>query len=166
MRKIFQITNISYPLIRTSWCTYQGSWTVSFLENFAYVLNEWMIPYFMNPWWWVIWIYRRDISKTLSKVYDGAPSWSLDWVLKAPILKLIELLSTSACTKFNVFTYTQYRFRKRNLSVFSYCHKIFYKIISELANTEVKPNLTDLCTGSVAHSSYFVIIRWFYGLLN
>ena len=37
--KIFQKTNISYPLIRTRTCVYQGLRNVSFSENFAYVLN-------------------------------------------------------------------------------------------------------------------------------
>ena len=33
--------NISYPLICTRTCTYQGIRNVSFSENFAYLLNEW-----------------------------------------------------------------------------------------------------------------------------
>ena len=32
--------NISYPLIRTRMCPYQGVKYVSFAENFAYVLKE------------------------------------------------------------------------------------------------------------------------------
>ena len=39
IRKIFQKTNISEPLIRTRTCAYQGVRNVSFSENFAYVLN-------------------------------------------------------------------------------------------------------------------------------
>ena len=35
----FRKINISYPLIGT--CAYQGVTNVSFLENFAFVLNEW-----------------------------------------------------------------------------------------------------------------------------
>ena len=32
--------NISYPLIRTDTCAYQAVRSVSFMENFTYVLNE------------------------------------------------------------------------------------------------------------------------------
>ena len=38
--KIFRITNISYPLIRTRTCAYQGVRYVSFSEKFVYLLNE------------------------------------------------------------------------------------------------------------------------------
>ena len=38
--KFFQKTNISYLLIRTRTCAYQGVKNVSFLEKFSYVLNE------------------------------------------------------------------------------------------------------------------------------
>ena len=38
--KTFRKTKISYPLIRTPMCVYQGVRNVSFSENFAYVLNE------------------------------------------------------------------------------------------------------------------------------
>ena len=41
VRKIFRKTNISYPLIRTCTCAYQGIINVSFPENFVYVLNGW-----------------------------------------------------------------------------------------------------------------------------
>ena len=41
MRKIFRKTNISYPLIRTRTCAYQGLRNVSCSENFAHVLNGW-----------------------------------------------------------------------------------------------------------------------------
>ena len=40
---MFRKTNISYPLIRTPTCAYQGVRNVSFSENFAYVLHEWTI---------------------------------------------------------------------------------------------------------------------------
>ena len=40
VRKSFRKTNISNPLIRTRACAYQGVRNVSFLETFAYVLNE------------------------------------------------------------------------------------------------------------------------------
>ena len=40
VRKIFQKTNISNPLIRTRTCVYQEVRNVSFSENFAYGLNE------------------------------------------------------------------------------------------------------------------------------
>ena len=40
MRKIFLKTNISYSLIRTRLCAYQGVKNISFYENFAYVLND------------------------------------------------------------------------------------------------------------------------------
>ena len=36
-------TTISYRLIRTPRCAYQGIGNVSFSENFAYVLNEWSL---------------------------------------------------------------------------------------------------------------------------
>ena len=39
VRKLFRKTNISYPLIRIRTCVYQGVRNVSFLDNFAYVLN-------------------------------------------------------------------------------------------------------------------------------
>ena len=39
--KFFRKTNISYPLIRTRTCAYQGVRNASFSENLAYVLNEW-----------------------------------------------------------------------------------------------------------------------------
>ena len=35
----FRKTNISYPLIRTRGCAYQGVRIVSFSDNFMYVLN-------------------------------------------------------------------------------------------------------------------------------
>ena len=38
--KIFEKTSISYSLIRTRKCEYQGVRNVSFSEIFAYVLNE------------------------------------------------------------------------------------------------------------------------------
>ena len=41
VRKISRKTNISDPLIRTRTCAYHGVRSVSFLENFAYVLNGW-----------------------------------------------------------------------------------------------------------------------------
>ena len=37
--KILRNTNISYPLIRTRSCAYQGVTNFSFPENFTYVLN-------------------------------------------------------------------------------------------------------------------------------
>ena len=40
-RKISRKTNISYPLIRTRRCAYQGARNVSLSESFAYVLNGW-----------------------------------------------------------------------------------------------------------------------------
>ena len=41
VRKIFRKTNVSYLLIRTPTCAYQGVRNVSFSKNFAYVLNGW-----------------------------------------------------------------------------------------------------------------------------
>ena len=38
--QIFRETNISYRLIRTGTSAYQGIRNVSFLENFAYVINQ------------------------------------------------------------------------------------------------------------------------------
>ena len=49
VRKIFRKTNISYPLIRTRRCAYQGVGNVSYSENFAYVLHEWA-PSKKFPW--------------------------------------------------------------------------------------------------------------------
>ena len=49
VRRIFRKTNISYPLIRTRTCAYQGVRNVSFLESFAYVLNEWSLNHFGTP---------------------------------------------------------------------------------------------------------------------
>ena len=43
VRKIFQKTNISYPLISTRTCVYQGVRNVSFSKNFANVFNEWSL---------------------------------------------------------------------------------------------------------------------------
>ena len=40
VRKILQKGNVSYPMIRTRKCTYQAVKNVSFLENFANVLND------------------------------------------------------------------------------------------------------------------------------
>ena len=40
VRKIFRKTNISYRLIRTRTCVYQGVRNISFSENFVYVLIE------------------------------------------------------------------------------------------------------------------------------
>ena len=45
LRKIFRKTNISYPLIGTRKCEYQGVRNLSSLENFAYVLNGYSIRY-------------------------------------------------------------------------------------------------------------------------
>ena len=39
----FPKTNISYPLIRTRRCVYQGVRNVRFSENFASVINEWSL---------------------------------------------------------------------------------------------------------------------------
>ena len=38
VRKIFQKTNISNPLMRIRTCAYKGVRNVSFLKNFAYIL--------------------------------------------------------------------------------------------------------------------------------
>ena len=46
--KIFEKTSISYSLIRTCKCEYQGVRNVSFSEIFAYVLNEWSLN---TPLW-------------------------------------------------------------------------------------------------------------------
>ena len=43
IRKTFRKTNISYPLISTCTCSYQGVRNVSFLENCAYVQNQWAL---------------------------------------------------------------------------------------------------------------------------
>ena len=50
VRKIFRKTNISNPLIRTRTCAYQGVRNVSFLENFAYVLNGWLLNTYKTLW--------------------------------------------------------------------------------------------------------------------
>ena len=54
--KIFRKTNISYPLIRTRMCAYQGVRNVSFPENFAYVLNGWPL----------IELFCRELSRFLA----------------------------------------------------------------------------------------------------
>ena len=41
--QIFRKTNISYPLICTHMCSYQGVRNVCFSKNFAYILNEWYL---------------------------------------------------------------------------------------------------------------------------
>ena len=41
--QIFRRTNISYPLMRTLTCAYQGVRNISFSKNFACVLNEWSL---------------------------------------------------------------------------------------------------------------------------
>ena len=41
VHKNFRKTNISYPLIRTHTCAYQGVRNISFSDNFAYVLSGW-----------------------------------------------------------------------------------------------------------------------------
>ena len=46
--KFSEKTNVSYPLIRTRTCAYQGVRNVSFSENFAYVLNEWSLIFVAN----------------------------------------------------------------------------------------------------------------------
>ena len=43
--KIFRKTNISNPLTRTRTHAYHGIRNVSFSENFAYVLNGWLLNY-------------------------------------------------------------------------------------------------------------------------
>ena len=43
VRKISRKTNISNPLIRMRSCAYQGVRNVSFSEDFAYVLNGWIL---------------------------------------------------------------------------------------------------------------------------
>ena len=40
VRKLFRKSNISYPLIRTRMCAYQGVGNVTFSENFAYIPNK------------------------------------------------------------------------------------------------------------------------------
>ena len=40
IRSIFRKINLSYPLIRTLMCAYQGVRNVSFLENFTQVLRQ------------------------------------------------------------------------------------------------------------------------------
>ena len=47
VRKIFRKTNIFNPLIRTRTCAYQEIRNVSFSENFAYVLNGWLLCVFL-----------------------------------------------------------------------------------------------------------------------
>ena len=55
-RKIFQKTNISYPLIGICTCAYQGVRNGSFSENFAYVLHEWSRSY---------WLILGEVCKTI-----------------------------------------------------------------------------------------------------
>ena len=51
VHKIFQKANISYPLIRTGACMFQGVRNVSFSENFSNLINEWSL---LNWDWWSI----------------------------------------------------------------------------------------------------------------
>ena len=46
----FPKINISDPLIRTRTCSFQRVRNVSFLGNFAYVLNGWSLWEFINYW--------------------------------------------------------------------------------------------------------------------
>ena len=43
VRQIFRKTNISYPMILTRGCAYQGVRNVSFSENLESVTNEWYL---------------------------------------------------------------------------------------------------------------------------
>ena len=43
VRKIFQKTNIYYPLVCTRWCAYQGLRNFIFSENFTCALNGWSL---------------------------------------------------------------------------------------------------------------------------
>ena len=43
VHKIFRNTNISYPLIRTLSCAYQGVRNASLSENFVNAINEWSL---------------------------------------------------------------------------------------------------------------------------
>ena len=54
VRKIFQKTNISYSLIRTRTCVYQGARNISFSENFSIVLNKLILQ--------VVLIFARSVS--------------------------------------------------------------------------------------------------------
>ena len=48
VRKIFQITNFSYPLIHTPSCAYQEIGNVSFSQNFPNLVNVWPLKrYFL-----------------------------------------------------------------------------------------------------------------------
>ena len=41
--QMFRKTNISYPLVRTRTCAYQGVRNISFSGYFPYPLNEWFL---------------------------------------------------------------------------------------------------------------------------
>ena len=59
-RKIFRKTNISYSLVWTRTCAFQGARNDSFSENFAYALNEWSI-------WWRFW--RKNVCTKSSSIH-------------------------------------------------------------------------------------------------
>ena len=64
MRKVFQKTDISYPLIHPPTCAYQGVKNSSFSENFVYVPNEWSLK-------------ELTITQSQKKVGDGGNANSM-----------------------------------------------------------------------------------------
>ena len=61
----FRKFNISYPLIRTRTCAYQGVRNISFSENFAYIINGWFLrhsSYHPLPPLWVCKLYQVYIA--------------------------------------------------------------------------------------------------------
>ena len=68
--KTFRKTNISYPLIQTRTCAYQGLRNVSFSENVLYVLNEWFPTDFK----------KLKLQKAEILERDVKSDENLDWV--------------------------------------------------------------------------------------
>ena len=67
-RKIFRKTNISNLLIHTRTCAYQGVRNVSFSENFAHVLNGWLL-------WW-LWDKNQGVRKLQLPIYKEIISFT------------------------------------------------------------------------------------------
>ena len=78
VRKFLRNTNISYPLICIRTCAYQGVRNISFLENFAYVRNEWFYESFLLISWNVPFLYPLKTSENfVFRGYKiGKSAWS------------------------------------------------------------------------------------------
>ena len=79
VRKIFRKTDTSYPLIRTPTCAYHEVRSVSFSEDFAYVLNE--LSFIFQPksiTTLVFFIYPRSFSNQQVNVLNNhCAAWKI-----------------------------------------------------------------------------------------